>query len=562
MERTKACCVTLILLALSLWMPGKLFAEAGDPPARVARLSFIKGTVSLQASGASDWSQASLNYPVTTGDRVYTDQDGQAELEAGSVAVRASATTDLTMANLNDQFMQLGLGQGVIRVRVYELLSGESVEVDTPNGALTLLRPGDYRVETYADIGATFVIVFDGALEVSGGGLSQRVGSGQAVKLTGTGPISVAFVSPPAPDAFDEWCSERDRRVTASASARYVGRGTPGYSDLDVYGTWDEHPKYGPVWYPRAVPAGWVPYRYGHWVWVEPWGWTWVESEPWGFAPFHYGRWVFVGVRWGWLPGPMVMRPYYAPALVAFVGGPNFSIGLSVGGAQGWFPLGPGEPFLPWYHHGDAYLRRVNVINITNVTNVTNIHYVNERAAMTVVPAETFRNGQAVERQMIRVNPNQMARAQVVPHPETSPTARALGGGQPVPNPVRTPVRTTIAGGERRWPQASPRTSQPFGRPANAPAPRGVASGPAQAPPRFITRSPLPTQNPSFNARQQAMQGHPGRPLEPQQVENLRAGRPAGPMRDKENPPHPQKSQEKAPHERSGGSHPDNGHKR
>ena len=76
---------------------------------------------------------------------------------------------------------------------------------------------------------------------------------------------------------------------------KYVSREMIGYEDLDEYGTWRPAPGYGMVWYPRAVAAGWAPYRDGHWAWVEPWGWTWVDEAPWGFAPFHYGRWVYVG---------------------------------------------------------------------------------------------------------------------------------------------------------------------------------------------------------------------------------------------------------------------------
>jgi len=524
MKRTRICCVflQLTIFALPLLLAARLSADAGDPPVRVARLSFIKGAVSLQPSGANDWSQASLNYPLTTGDRIYTDQDSQAELEVGSAAVRASATTDLTVANLNDQFMQLGLGQGTIRVRVYDLPDGDSIEVDTPNGALTFLLLGDYRVETFPNEGATLVIVNNGSLEVSGGDVSQRVESGQAVKLTGTDPIQVSFVSPPGPDDFDQWCWERDSRVTSSASASCVSPETPGYYDLDTYGVWDEHAPFGPVWYPAGVPVGWVPYRVGHWVWVVPWGWTWVESEVWGFAPFHYGRWVFVGARWGWVPGPVAVRPYYAPALVAFVGGPDFSLGFSsgVGGVQGWFPLGPGEPFFPWYHYGGTYLRQVNLTNIRNVTNISNItdvsnvnsiHFVNERVAMTVVPTTVFGSGRRIDRQVIPITPEQLARAEVIPHPETNPTARALGGGRPAPIPPRLATRATIPATGQRLPPA---------------------------PPRLITRSPLPARNVPFSAQQQAMQAHPGRPLEPQQQENLRAGKPAGPVRDREFPPH------------------------
>lgn len=519
-------CLRVFMVVLPLLLSAMLFADDGDPPSRVARLSFIKGAVSLQPSGENDWSQASLNYPLTTGDRIYTDQDSQAELEIGSAAIRASATTDLTVANLNDQFMQLGLGQGTIRVRIYELPSGDSVEVDTPNGALTLLQPGDYRVETFPSDDATLVIVNNGSLEVSGGSVSQSVEGGQAVKLAGTDPIQVWFVSAPGPDDFDQWCWERDDRFASSESTNYVSRETPGYDDLDSYGTWDSQTPDGPVWYPSGVVVGWVPYRVGHWVWVVPWGWTWVESEPWGFAPFHYGRWVFRGERWGWIPGPIAASPYYAPALVTFVGGPNFSIGMGVGGVQAWFPLGPGEPFFPWYHYGNIYLRQVNATNIRHVTNIDNLitvrdvsdlHFVNERIAMTAVPTAAFRSGQGIDRQVIQVNPEQLAKAEIIPHPAVNPTERTLGGGRPASIPPRIATHPRVP-----------------------PLVRGASPTPgASQPPRFITRTPVPPPKVPFSVRQPVLQAHPGRPLEPQQEENLRAGRPAGPMRDREVPPHP-----------------------
>jgi hypothetical protein len=541
MNTTKICQASLRLtvFALPLLLAARLSADASDPPGRVARLSFIKGTVSLQPSGADDWSQASLNYPLTTGDRLYTDQNSQAELEIGSVAVRASATTDLTVVNLNDQFMQLGLGEGTLRVRVYDLPEGDSIEVDTPNGALTLLLPGDYRVETFPDNGTTLVIVNNGSLEVSGGDVSERVESGQAVKLTGTDPIQVSFVSPPAPDDFDQWCWERDRLFTSSNSTAYVNPETPGYYELDTYGVWDASTPYGPVWYPANVPAHWVPYRLGRWIWVFPWGWSWLDGASWGFAPFHFGRWIIIGSRWGWVPGPSATRPYYAPALVAFVGGPNFSLGAGAGGVQGWFPLGPGEPFLPWYHCGGAYLRQVNETNIHDVTNIADfsnltsinsIHYVNKRQATTAVPTPVFRSGQRVDRQVIPITPEQLAEAEVIPHPEINPTARALGGGKPAPVPPGLAGRATIrATGQRLPPGAAP----------TSPAGGGMASGPPHTPPRLITKSPPPPANLPFSAQQEAMQAHPGRPLEPQQQENLRAGKPAGPMRDREVPAHP-----------------------
>jgi hypothetical protein len=146
-------------------------------------------------------------------------------------------------------------------------------------------------------------------------------------ELIGQDPVVVDSTDMPPPDDFDRWCEERDHHLASSVSAQFVNPSTPGYDDLDSYGSWQEVADYGPVWFPAGVAVGWVPYRFGHWAWIDPWGWTWIEDEPWGFCTFHFGRWVFIGSVWGWLPGPLFMAPVYAPAFVTFLGGPGFDIG-------------------------------------------------------------------------------------------------------------------------------------------------------------------------------------------------------------------------------------------
>ncbi len=154
------------------------------------------------------------------------------------------------------------------------------------------------------------------------------------------------------PDGWDRWVADRDARYANVRSYDYVSADIAGVEDLDQYGRWQQVPNYGWCWTPATVAVGWQPYRVGRWIWQDPWGWTWVSSEPWGWAPYHYGRWVTWSSRWFWVPvAPRVAVVTYSPALVAFVGGgPGFSVSVGVGTDYiGWFPLAPRDPLIPWW---------------------------------------------------------------------------------------------------------------------------------------------------------------------------------------------------------------------
>ncbi|MGA9565453.1 MAG: DUF6600 domain-containing protein [Candidatus Korobacteraceae bacterium] len=540
---------SILCSLLSLPLLAQTETQSGDPPDRTARLSYTEGAVSFEPAGEDNWSQASLNYPLTSGDRLWTDQDARAELETGNVAIRMSAETDLTTTSLADQLIQLGLAQGTLRVRSFDMQAGHEIEIDTPNAALTIVRPGDYRIDTFPDQNVTVVTVNQGELQITGNGLNQTVSSGQAFKLTGTNPVAFDSVAVAAPDSFDQWCAGRDQKYLNAKSRQYVSPYVPGYYDLDPYGSWEVAADYGPIWYPAGLPGGWCPYRYGRWVWVEPWGWTWLGQEAWGFAPYHYGRWVQIGPRWGWLPGPIVVAPVYAPAFVAFVGGAGFSVGV---GVAAWFPLGPGEPFYPWYHHSDVYFRQINVTNVRNinmtninVTNINNVHYRYQSVAATAVSANAFRNSEPVERNIVKVDPQQFARAQVIPHPEINPTARAIAAGTAATHPPVSAARPSIvqhavAPGRVPVNETEARTPPPTERPAPQPPASNEANrvGPPTTRPPLVARTPPPPEKMPYSQKAPAMEEHPGRPLEPQQKQNLRTGQPAGPMRDQEFPPH------------------------
>jgi hypothetical protein len=515
-----------IALAAAFLAPQRAAADDDDdPPSRVARLSYAHGTVSFNPSGTDDWVSAVVNRPLTTGDKLWTDNGARAELHLGSAAIRLSSNTGFSFLNLDDRTAQIRVTEGTLNVRVLRLENDETFEIDTPNLALSILRPGNYKINVNEGGDATVVSVRDGEGEVTGGGSAYTVHPGETGTFAGTDQLDADVQrSGGDDDDFDHWCGDRDHREDHSTSSRYVSSDVIGYEDLDDNGGWRPVPEYGTVWFPHTTIVGWAPYRYGHWVWVSPWGWTWVDDAPWGFAPFHYGRWVVVSGVWGWVPCPprpvavvgvAYIRPVYAPALVAWVGGPHFSIGLGIGGGGAvgvaWFPLGPRDVYCPSYHVSERYVRNVNVtnttvINQTNITNVynnvyvnktvnvTNIKYQNQTApnAVTATSHQAFTSAQPVGRNMVKVDAREVASAPVAPlTPGVAPQQHSvLGAG---------------ASASVKPPAAS------FGR-------------------AVVAKTPPPAAPVSFAQQRQAIQANGGRPpavsqLRQAQAENVQTAR-------------------------------------
>jgi hypothetical protein len=447
-------------LGLSLFALGSSRADDADPPGRVARLSDIEGSVSMQPAGVEEWTAPSLNRPVTTGDKLWADQGSRAELDFGDAAIRLGATTGFSFLNLDDNTAQMQVTAGTLLVHLRNLQPNQTYEIDTPNIALSLLQPGDYRVEV-DDAGDTTVVkVSSGQAQATGGGQSVSVATQQMATFAGTTTVSYASATLGAPDDLDSWSAGRERQREESASRQYVADDVPGTADLDTNGRWEQTPEYGYVWTPTVVMAGWAPYRFGNWVWIAPWGWTWVDAAPWGYAPFHYGRWVTWNSAWCWVPGPRRVRPVYGPALVAWVGGPHVTVSVGIGPSVGWFPLAPREVYVPGYHVSETYVRNVNITNttivnntyITNVyrnTNVTNIHYVNETpAAVTAVPQSVFASGQRVGGHVLKVPREVLTSAAVTPAaPAIVPVRQSVlgaGAGRSVSHPPPSLLNRTV----------------------------------------------------------------------------------------------------------------------
>jgi hypothetical protein len=475
-------------------------AAAADPPSRVARISFVTGTVSFRPSTVDDWTLAPINYPLTIGDHVWTDPNARTELELGRDTIRAAPSTELSVLNLDDRVAQIRLTQGAALVSVRSIDPDEVLEVDTPGGAVSLLQPGLYRLDVPETGNVTTISVRRGAAQVATAGGSFSIDTGQSVAVTADAPGPEAAVV--RIDEFEDWALTRERRFETAASAQYVSTDTIGYADLDAYGAWRPVPEYGVVWVPR-VQAEWVPYRYGHWAFVEPWGWTWIDDAPWGFAPFHYGRWAVVsGAGWVWIPGARAVRPVYAPALVAFVGGTGWQASLSVGAPVAWFPLGPREVYVPAYRVSPVYVTAINRphVTVTNVNvQVTNITYVNRAVpnAVTAVPRDAFVRAQPVARVAVAVPAASVRAAAVVGAPQgVQPQARVSVVGEQA---VRAPA-----------PPAAAVNRQVIVRAAPPPQPHA-----AQAAPVRQAVAPTRTPPPPTPAPEQATAPKPAAPTAP-----------------------------------------------
>ena len=489
-----------LMLALPYFVPAVASADESDPPSRVARLAYAEGSVSFQPGGTQDWIAAAINRPLTTGDQIWADRDSRAELQLDGSTLRLAGGTAVSLLNLGDNVTQIQLSSGSLLVRVRRLDDDETFEIDTPNLAFSILRPGLYRLSVDESGASTAVRIRSGQGEVTGGGAAYTVRANENDIFSGTDQLTENMQPNAAgEDAFDAWSADRDGRSEHSVSSHYVSPDVIGYEDLDNQGAWRPVPEYGTVWFPNRVAVGWAPYHYGHWSYIAPWGYTWVDDQPWGFAPFHYGRWISVGGVWGWIPAPpppmvgIYVRPMYAPALVAWVG---------VGAGVAWFALGPREVYVPCYPVSRRYVNNINISNTTvnttvinnvyNTTiinnktvNVTNINYVNRHVpgAVAEVSSQTFKTAQPVSRNLVTVDQRALSSAPV----------RALA-------PAIVPTKQAVLGSARVVTT----------RPPIAVQTRAV-----------VARTAPPPPPPAFEKREQAIQANAGKPLSVAQVRQI-----------------------------------------
>ena len=307
-------------------------------PVRMVRFSIVQGPVSCRPTSKLKWSRAAINEPIRQGAQVFVPARSRAELffDDGSV-IRLGGGAFVTMQTLysddKGEFTEVKLNDGLASCRLKNKSS--IYQVDTPFCSVKAAGPAKFRCGFRKDVE---IADQDGNLTIEDPQDTENLAPGQfAVLRDPNSPIIVSTLPPD--DSWEQWNHNRDRVYENGSpiSRRYLPADLYlAEPDLDEYGNWYDEPHYGHVWVPRVHEAGWRPYHHGHWVWEDPFGWTWVADEPWGWAPYHYGTWAHTRHGWGWCPGPE--QQYWSPAVVSF---------SSYDGDIAWAPLSPDEVRYP-----------------------------------------------------------------------------------------------------------------------------------------------------------------------------------------------------------------------
>ena len=500
-------------------------AAAQEVPGRVGRLAYTQGSVSVYQDPEFGWDKAYVNTPITSENSVWTDRGARAEMRVGGIAVRLDGETQLDVSRLDEDLLDASVQRGTVNLRVRYKERNDQVTFATPHALFNIETDGRYRIDVDEDRDESRLTVFGGYAFLEGSAGRVPVEPGRTLIVSG-GRYDFARA---AESAFDRWAAVRDQQWQDSNSRRYVSYDMTGYEELDRYGTWSQDADYGAIWFPTRIAAGWAPYRDGHWTYVRPWGWTWVDDAPWGYAPSHYGRWVQVRDRWGWTPGAVRERPLWAPALVGFIGGAGFSVGISTGSPVGWYPLAPWERYDPWYRASPTYVTRVNRYVVDRAPRWyqgrgDEWRRWNRDRASTVVNRDVFVNRRAVQGSLLRMNPETLRQASAMP------SAQVIQQVLPQRNEVlrfreqnRVNVAAPVVTRERRdWQQRTQQQQQQQGtQPQPQPQPQQQAGQVVRpefhrrfggAPPVAITPAPSAGQQPPVSAPAPEFQQQPQNP--------------------------------------------------
>ncbi len=358
--------VATLALLLGLVTTAVTARAADDPPGRVGRIVMVDGDARLRhddGTPAVEHREDNLrNWPVTGGDRLSVGRDSRLEIAIGSTRLRLGEDSELTVTTLDDDRIALELVEGNLAVVLRSDEVARELSIETVAGRLSPIGAGLFRVDVPAprrgEPDTAAATAWRQALVIEQSGVGRlTLKPGQRAELYRDGGWRLGT---PESDDFARWAMTQDSVRPLAGRDDPVPSEMTGADDLAEHGDWTRAPDYGWVWFPRQVGPAWAPYRDGRWVWVRPWGWTWIDDAPWGYAPFHYGRWVWWRERWGWVPGDWTPRPAWAPALVVWNGNPGVSWSVSIGTGVAWYPLAPREVYVPSFRVGVRYVQAVN----------------------------------------------------------------------------------------------------------------------------------------------------------------------------------------------------------
>ncbi len=309
-----------------------------SPEARVVRLSFVDGTVTIQRPDVQAWAQAPVNTPLQEGFKLSTGENSYAEIQfenGGTIRLGELSLVELNglgqTAN-GGKINRVSLRQGYATFHILPSDRGDTLQVDTVNGTLTARGGTRFRVDLDQEVER--VEVFEGTVNVQGNLGHMTVEKDYALLMQPGATEPTVISKGITEDDWDHWVDDRESNAEASSTVPppqgYDGDASEspyGWTDLQENGNWTDVDGLGYGWTPTTVAADWEPYTVGEWCWYPGYGYAWIGAEPWGWLPYHYGWWKFLpGRGWVWFPGNFRS---WSPALVAWYSGPNW-IGWTV----------------------------------------------------------------------------------------------------------------------------------------------------------------------------------------------------------------------------------------
>jgi Family of unknown function (DUF6600)/FecR protein len=332
----KSTLLALLLAGLTCAPAAAPAADTAYSHARIVRLSFVEGQVTVQRGGSTKWSNAPVNTPIQEGFKLQTDMGSFAEIEFedGSTArlgeLSSVEFTQLALAASGDKLSGLTLDSGY---GSFHLVSPNGNQFEVKAGDATLTPHGQAQFRADLTPPRLRVEVFKGSVDVSSPEGTALLSKDNVLEVSTGTEEAFNLSTGISKDDWDHWVEQRDKLQAANhipKAYRGVNAPTYGWSDLYSYGNWSYCGGYGLGWSPFAS-AGWSPYTFGQWAWYPGYGYTWIGYEPWGWLPYHYGGWSFDAScgGWQWFPGGFAN---WSPGLVSWYAGPGWI---------GWQPTGP-----------------------------------------------------------------------------------------------------------------------------------------------------------------------------------------------------------------------------